>query len=193
MKLLILRHGESEDDLIDAYGGWADFPLTASGIETAKQNAEKISKLNEKFDIVLASPLKRAVQTAEVIAQKLGIKSEIFEYIKERNMYGIMCGMVKADAKKKFPWLVEAYEKWEYIDGQERAADILTRTAKAYELIQKMGYNSVILATHGNFVEAFFKQNFGKKIIKKEMGGFILLETDGDKCSVIKAEGIEID
>ena len=31
MKLLLVRHGESVDDLTDSYGGWADFPLTPKG------------------------------------------------------------------------------------------------------------------------------------------------------------------
>ena len=53
MKLLFVRHGESEDDLIDAYGGWADFPLTENGREQITETAQKIGKLNLKFDKLL--------------------------------------------------------------------------------------------------------------------------------------------
>jgi broad specificity phosphatase PhoE len=193
MKLLIARHGESEDDIIDAFGGWADFDLTQKGLDQAKNIAERIAALGEKFDIILSSPFKRANQTAKVVSEKLGVKIEVFEYIKERNTYGVMTGMVKAEAAKKYPWLMESFNKWEYVDGQERAEDILTRAGKAYEFIQKMGYSSAVLITHGNFTESFFTQNFNKKITKKEQAGFILIEANGNECKVLKTDGIEIE
>ena len=60
MKILFVRHGESVDDIEDRYGGWSDFDLTEKGKRQLMESAEKIAKLNEKFEIILSSPLKPA-------------------------------------------------------------------------------------------------------------------------------------
>ena len=52
------------------------------------------------------------------------------KYVKERNTYGIMCGMVKEEAAKKYPWLVKAYKNDEYVDGSEREEDIKNRAKR---------------------------------------------------------------
>ncbi len=193
MKLLIVRHGQSEDDVLDAYGGWSDYPLTDTGRSQIQASAKKIKEFGMKFDALLTSPLKRAVETGEIIANELGMKPEVFEYIKERNTYGLMCGMVKAEAKKKYPWLVEAYENDEYVDGSEREEDIKNRVKKAFELIKEMGKENVIIITHGVFMKFFFPEVFKKKLVNKEDGGFVLLGiNDTGSCEIIKQDGIEL-
>ncbi|MFC1722474.1 phosphoglycerate mutase family protein, partial [Patescibacteria group bacterium] len=81
MKLLFIRHGESEDDLIKAYGGWGDFHLTTNGKAQIEITAEKINALNIPFDKILTSPLIRAQESAQIIATKLSIPIEIFEFV----------------------------------------------------------------------------------------------------------------
>ena len=83
MQLLLVRHGESEDDLINAYGGWADFHLTNNGKLQLTETAEHILKLNINFDKILASPLFRAKESAQIISDKLNVPVKIFEYLKE--------------------------------------------------------------------------------------------------------------
>lgn len=193
MKILLVRHGESEDDLSNSYGGWADFPLTATGQQQLSETAQKIEDLGVTFDIILASPLLRAQGSAEIISDKLNVPVETFEYIKERNTYGIMCGMVKEEAKEKYPWLVEAYKNDEYVDGSERIEDIKSRAQKAYELVRDRPEESLILVTHGNFLKAFIPVLLGKKLIKKEDGGFILLELTDAGSQVLEFDGIEVE
>jgi len=198
MKLLIIRHGESEDDLINAYGGWADFPLTEKGASQVSQTATKLKTLNIPLDIILSSPLKRATSSAEILAKTLNKKMEIFEYIKERNTYGLLCGMVKSDAKQKYPWLVEALDNGQFVDGSEREEDIKNRVKKAYELITKMSYENVAIVTHGVFMKYFISEVLGKKLLKKEDAGFIYIELTNDangiisKVEIVNSDGIEI-
>jgi 2,3-bisphosphoglycerate-dependent phosphoglycerate mutase len=192
MKILLLRHGESQDDIINAYGGWADFPLTEKGKEQIKASAEKIHHLGISFDKILSSPLKRAQQSAEILSEKLSTSVEILEYIKERNTYGILCGMVKADAKEKYPWLVGAYDAGEYVDGSEREEDIKIRARKAYDLVLAKSEKSLILVTHGNFLKAFIPIALpGKKLSKKEDGGFLLFDTGSGEVFV--QDGLEVE
>src|SRR3990172_5639171 len=106
MKILFVRHGESVDDIEDRYGGAADFDLTEKGREQVFESSKRISSLNEKFEIVLSSPLKRAIQSAEIISNELGVETEIFGYLKERNLNGVLTGLVRREAKEKYPEVV---------------------------------------------------------------------------------------
>ncbi len=197
MKILLLRHGESQDDIINAYGGWADFPLTEKGAEQIKTSAEKIANLDVTFSKILTSPLKRASQSAELLVEKLQIPVETFEYIKERNTYGILCGMEKAVAKEKYPWLVEAYEADEFVDGSERLADIEARAKKAWELVLSRSEEAqlegnLILVTHGNFLKAFIPFALpGRKLVKKDDAGFLLFDAVSGEVLVEDGIGVE--
>jgi broad specificity phosphatase PhoE len=198
MQLIIIRHGESEDDLINAYGGWADFPLTDNGREQVNKTAHKLESQGAKVDVILSSPLKRATESAQIIGQVLNTKVEVFEYIKERNTYGILCGMIKIEAKEKYPWIVEAYENGNYVEGSEREEDIKHRVKKAYELIAAKNISSVAIVTHGVFLKAFVSEVLGKKLVKKEDAGFIILNIESNTIDskltveVLQSEGIEI-
>jgi len=193
MKLLLVRHGQSEDDLIDAYGGWADFPLTETGQTQLEHTARQIADLDVKFNKILSSPLLRAQQSAEILATRLALPIETFEYVKERNTYGLLCGMKKSDAKEKYPWLVEAYKNDEYVDGSERIEDIKTRAKKAFELLKSREETNLIVVTHGNFLKAFMATVLGKKLVKKEDGGFILLDSSETGAAVVIQHGIEVE
>jgi broad specificity phosphatase PhoE len=190
MKVLFVRHGESQDDVEDRYGGWSDFDLTDKGKEQIAESAEEIKKLSENFQLILTSPLKRALQSAEVIGQKLNLQIRVFEYVKERNKYGILSGMVKSDAKSKYPDLVADLDNNKYVIGSERHEDILERAKKSLELLEKIKLNSVIVVTHGNFLIALFEIS-GKKLTKKDDGCFVLCNLSKGKLKFIKTYIIE--
>ena len=63
MKLLVIRHGESEADLLDVHEGRADFSLTERGHRQAQAMAEYVAA-NYRIDRIYASTLTRAMQTA---------------------------------------------------------------------------------------------------------------------------------
>jgi 2,3-bisphosphoglycerate-dependent phosphoglycerate mutase len=193
MKILFVRHGESVDDVEDRYGGSADFDLTEKGREQAFNTAKKITALNERFEIVLSSPLKRALQSAEIISRELGIEMEVFEYLKERNLNGVLTGLTRKDAKEKFPELVEIHNKWEYVDGSEREEDFNNRVRNATKYLLKMEYGSLVAVTHGLFLKSFFKEMLNVDIEKVGDGGFVLLEARNSKFDILKEEGIEYD
>ena len=151
MKILFIRHGESEDDVIGAYGGWADFPLTEKGKTQILQTIEKIKALKIEFQGVKTSPLKRASESAKLIAYELNIPIRECIYVKERNTYGLLCGMSKDDAKVEYPDLVEAYNNDEYVLASEREEDISERVKIALEKIKEYGHENIIVVTHGNF------------------------------------------
>jgi len=192
MKILFVRHGESVDDIEDRYGGWADFDLTEKGRKQVASSAEKIFSLEEKFEVVLSSPLKRALQAADIIADQLHLEVEVFEYLKERNLNGILTGMVRSEAEKKYPKQVETHSRWEYVDGSERTEDFNNRVKNADKYLLSMRHNSVVAVTHGLFLKAFFKEFIDVDIKKVQDGGFVLIEGGSDKFKILKADGVEL-
>lgn len=191
MKILFVRHGESVDDIEDRYGGSADFDLTGRGKEQVLLSAKKITELGEKFDVVLSSPLKRAHQTAEIIANEFHLDVEIYEYLKERNLNGVLTGLVRSEAKVKYPEVVETHNRWEYVDGSEREEDFNTRVKNAIKYLLAMKYDSLVAVTHGLFLKTFFKEMMDIDIKKVGDGGFVLIEEKDGKYNILKEDGIE--
>ena len=64
--LYIIRHGQTELNTRGVLQGRSDYPLNASGVRQAQEAAEKLKGIS--FDAVYTSPLRRAVQTAEIVA-----------------------------------------------------------------------------------------------------------------------------
>lgn len=191
MKILFVRHGESVDDIEDRYGGSADFDLTEKGKSQVLESTKRISSLDEKLEVILTSPLKRALQSAEIISGELGIEVEVFEYLKERNLNGILTGLTRSEAKYKYPEQVEAHNRWEYVDGSERTEDFNTRVKNAIKYLLNMKYNSLVAVTHGLFLKTFFKETMNLGVKKVGDGGFVLVEEKNGRFEVLKEDGIE--
>ena len=64
--IYIVRHGQTDYNVIGRYGGRIDVPLNEEGIKQAHELKEMLK--NIKFDLVFSSPLKRAIKTAEIIS-----------------------------------------------------------------------------------------------------------------------------
>ena len=66
MKLILLRHGESEWNAKNLFTGWVDVALSAKGVEEAKQGGILLKERNLLPDIVHTSLLRRAITTASL-------------------------------------------------------------------------------------------------------------------------------
>ncbi|HET7147609.1 MAG TPA: histidine phosphatase family protein [Candidatus Nitrosopolaris sp.] len=78
MDLYLLRHGDSGKRMALAAGGNSgDVPLTIVGREEIAIIARSVKGLNLKFSAIVTSPLKRAVQTAKIMAKVLAIENTV--------------------------------------------------------------------------------------------------------------------
>ena len=105
-KLILVRHGETDWNPVNRIQGWLDIPLNAEGIRQAEKLAAELSGM--KIVAIYSSPLKRAWQTAQAIAEKqhLGIKK--ISALKEINQ-GKWQGLLVSEAKSKDR---ELYSRW---------------------------------------------------------------------------------
>ena len=104
MKLILLRHGESEWNLENRFTGWKDVGLTERGQQEALFSAKQLIQQNLKICSIYTSVLKRAIQTTEIIIDKLNIpKNEInLEWRLNERHYGALQGLNKSETAKKY-------------------------------------------------------------------------------------------
>jgi broad specificity phosphatase PhoE len=192
MKILFVRHGEAQDDILNAYGGWADHKLTPKGKTQIEATAKKIEALDTEFEVILTSPLNRAKSSAEILSKKLDIPTETLEYLKERNKYGVLSGMIKEKAKVKYPNQVEKYENDKWVDASEKLVDFEKRVLKSFEMLFNRKEKNIIAVTHGGYLKAMARLLLKSKITKKEDAGMILIEVGDEKVKVLEQMGIEV-
>ncbi len=104
MKIVLLRHGESEWNLQNRFTGWTDVDLTITGIDEAQSSGKKIHDENLKIQTIFTSILKRAIQTTEIVADCISFPLDKVQYdwrLNERH-YGALQGLNKSETAKKY-------------------------------------------------------------------------------------------
>ena len=101
MKLIYLvRHAETEWNKERRYQGGQDIPLSNTGVEQARQLAERLRKV--KFDLAYSSPLQRARQTAEIIIEGNSPPIILEPAFREIN-HGLWEGLRVKEIAERFP------------------------------------------------------------------------------------------
>jgi phosphohistidine phosphatase len=103
MMLYILRHGAAEDEPTPG-GDDGARKLTARGREKVREAAAGMRALRLKFDAILASPLPRAFETAELVAAAFGAPAP-------EKLAALSTGMTAADALAA----LKSYERYEHL------------------------------------------------------------------------------
>lgn len=87
-RLILVRHGITDDNLKYLLSGWTDTPLNEVGIRQAECAADKLQEFvtpGNQVHAVYASPLQRTAKTAEIIAVRLGLPVTCEDGLKEMN------------------------------------------------------------------------------------------------------------
>ena len=104
MKLVLLRHGESDWNLQNRFTGWTDVDLTAKGVAEAHEAARLLVAEGLVFDLAYTSVLKRATRTLKIVLDDMGLSGIPVEQswrLNERH-YGALQGLNKEETAKKY-------------------------------------------------------------------------------------------
>lgn len=155
MTLLVIRHGESEADILNVHEGRADFNLTERGHGQAEAMAEYVAK-NYRLTKIYASPLKRAAQTAAHLSAKTGTNLIYDENLMEFNN-GLLAGLSHEEADRLYPE-VENLPIDRAVYGQESKVAFRNRAIKALErVLSEQETDSVAaIVTHGGMVNQLY-------------------------------------
>lgn len=104
MKLVLIRHGESEWNKKNLFTGWTDVDLSEKGHEEAKAAGRILEEAGYDFDICYTSCLKRAIHTLNHILDEMDrvwLPVEKSMMLNERH-YGALQGLNKAETAEKY-------------------------------------------------------------------------------------------
>jgi len=104
LKLVLIRHGQSQWNLENKFTGWTDVDLTPTGHSEAKKAAELIQQAGLEFDMAHTSVLKRAIRTLWTIlseTDQMWIPVRRSWRLNERH-YGRLQGLNKKETAEKY-------------------------------------------------------------------------------------------
>ena len=166
IRIVLIRHGIPQQHQGKIFLGQADIPLSAVGRDEASLAGEKLIAENINPDLIYASDLLRAFETAEIISQKLGDTEVVPDKLFREMHMGSWDGEFIEEIKEKFP---EEYEKrgediLNYrIPGGENFYDLRGRVSREFyrllsgefqERIADGGSKDFVLVAHMGVIRA---------------------------------------
>jgi 2,3-bisphosphoglycerate-dependent phosphoglycerate mutase len=142
-----VRHGVTEWNRARKWQGHSDIPLDPEGIAEAEKAAARLA--GEGWEIIYASPLKRALKTAEIIKEA----NPGLRLIEDTRLVEVYGGQLEGTTEE------ERVKKWgsEWRSllptlGMEPDEDMIARGIELLEEIRKRPEENVLLVTHGGFI-----------------------------------------
>jgi probable phosphoglycerate mutase len=157
VELLLIRHGLPMRREVD--DGAADPELSTAGHTQAEHLADYLA--GERIDAVYASPLRRAFQTAEPVAQRfgltIGVVDAVAEWDRHANEYVPVEELKAANDPR---WQAMLRGEWTVHD--ESPDDFRTRTVEAIEgLIAAHGGETIAVVCHGGVINGYLAHVLG--------------------------------
>ena len=104
MKLVLIRHGESEWNKLNLFTGWTDVGLSEKGIIEANEAGFLLKENNFDFDVCYCSYLKRAINTLNIVLERMDRQwlPVIKTWKLNERHYGALQGLNKAETAEKY-------------------------------------------------------------------------------------------
>jgi broad specificity phosphatase PhoE len=168
--IFVVRHGETKANEKGIEAGPLDYPLAKRGVKEVEFIAKTLS--NAKIKSVYSSPVRRAVQTAKILARPHGLKVKTLEELTEAKIKRQFIGK-----KGRHHILVdpEAYE--------ETNRDLLKRSYRAVEIIKNRSRGNAILVSHGDVITALLEDIVERKLSTER---YYVLHPDPASLSIIR-------
>ncbi len=156
MRLILIRHGETEWNVTLQYQGHANVPLNERGREQAQRVAQRLRHLG--VTALYASDIARAWETAQIIATATNLKPQAMPELREIDV-GKWEGLTPEQLYRQFPNHMREYERDPARTvrlGGESYAQLQARALVALQRIQETHQaDEVVLAvSHGGTIRA---------------------------------------
>lgn len=172
MKLLLIRHGESQGNVSGQWQGWLDAPLTERGLGQAQRLARRLGRWSaeqsEPIAAVYSSTLARAHQTASILARRCGVPLVLDRRLRERHI-GELQGLTWPEVEARYPELAQTIRQRRTVPalpGGETPFQLAERVWQAVqEIITRNGHTrdeSVAVVSHGGALNAYFSRLIGR-------------------------------
>ena len=160
--LTLVRHGQSDWNNKNLFTGWENPGLTKKGVEEAHKTGNLLKDENKNYSYLFTSILDRAINTADIILEELGIDQINIirdQALNERD-YGELTGLNKDAARKK--WGEDQVHIWRRSfdippPGGESLKDTAERVIPYFRdkiLPLLIEDNNILISAHGNSLRA---------------------------------------
>jgi len=154
-EIFVARHGQNEDNANGILNGHRDLPLTDIGRQQARDLGEGILATGLKFDAIYSSPLSRALETAQIVSEILGIKKDpvIIDELIERD-FGVMTGQpIDKIEEMCAPRILKTEMISYFLDPKdaETFPDLIVRASKAIAEIRTLSNSNNIIRKRGTY------------------------------------------
>lgn len=180
LKLILIRHGETDLAVSGKYCGFTDVKLNSNGIAQAHKIAKRLKQVD--FDRIYSSDLLRCFQTANIIFEQ----SRIIKRTELREMnFGIIEGLSHQKALEQHH---EVYRKWLNdmvhfrMPEAENMLDLQCRLSRFMDEIKEIREDSTIgIVSHAGPIKLILCEALGIDIsgfwkIKQELGAVNVVE-----------------
>jgi probable phosphoglycerate mutase len=174
-RVILVRHGQAENNLYDFFGGWSDAKLTELGIEQAHAVANRLSEeLNERYNLY-SSDLIRAKQTAEIIQKKLGIPITYSKELREHNP-GIASGMRREEVDEHLQEVIKPLIDWRMYPEAETFREFYQRVTGYMDRLDEVEEN-LLIVSHGGTIHNILRWWIGTPVTDFFKFGFRIANT----------------
>jgi len=149
MKLLMVRHGEISSNLKKVYAGKSSEELCKRGLAQAKEVSETLKYF--RLNALYSSPMQRAIQTAKIIGEAIGLNVWIEKAFQEMKL-GPWEGLSEIDISQIYPkeWQIWQTHPAELkMTGRETLKELQERVLKGIQKLYQVHKNqTVVVVTH---------------------------------------------
>jgi broad specificity phosphatase PhoE len=196
--IFIARHGQNQDNAKGTLNGHRDLPLTELGRRQARELGKGIKDKGLIFDAIYTSPLSRAIETAEIVREIIGVKPApiVLPELIERD-FGVMTGKpISQIPALCAPDIITTETIVYFLDpeGAETFPQLLKRGHKLLSTVRSMqSSGKALLVGHGDFGKMIYAAATGKDwrrvLTDFHFGNGELIEiSPNDKAHVIELE-----
>jgi probable phosphoglycerate mutase len=169
--LLLARHGETDWNRDGRWQGATDVPLNDAGRAQARALADRLRDRGLVVGLagVASSDLSRAVETADIVAESLGVaRVGAFHELRERS-YGVFEGLTRDECRARYAEVFAGSAPGALLDppGAERKVDVGARMTKALASLMSTRVSpteSLVVVAHGGAIRMFLEAAFDARI-----------------------------
>lgn len=148
--IYLLRHGLDDERFI---GGYSQIGLIPEGIRQVKEIAAFIETNNLEIQRIISSDVKRAIETAQIVNQRLDLDITYDSTFRELDK-GKLNGMPKETAKIEYPEYIDVKDiKLKYPNG-ESMQEFYERIKESLEYI--LSLDNVLIITHRGVINMLY-------------------------------------
>lgn len=178
MRVILVRHGETSWSKEDRYLGTSDISLNDLGVKQAKIAAQVLKR--KDLNIVYSSMLKRAVDTAEIIAKECAVPLRKDARLNELS-FGVWEGLTFAEIKERNP---NVWRKWQELletfspPKGESIGELRDRVSSFFcPLINKLKDRTIVIVSHEGPIKIILLHALGAPLssfwrFKQNLGAF---------------------